>query len=268
MKSLLAAFIIVFSNASAVFAERSLTAYFLNDSVNGLRISDAYETHNMGLVYSQGNYYTKLDLGIVSPDMHIYKNRFREANRSFGEIITLEVGQSPEANDKIAGYARIKSAGHYNIDQMQELFHNIFSLQRVVADNNLVRMPDANWYGVGFRYNTTLASQLLGDGTSLSFDGYIGSDTITAQASMSKAIPRDTYTLHFDAGAKLVAFDEIISAAPIEAEARTIIPFISAGIEFNFLGYDVFVRDTFSLPTIQADDRPFGVLDAGLSFSF
>ena len=49
----------------------SFTAYFHNDSVNGFQISDAYETHNMGIRYALEDYYFVLDLGIVTPDMHI-----------------------------------------------------------------------------------------------------------------------------------------------------------------------------------------------------
>ena len=71
----------------------NLSLYFLNDSVNGIKISDAYETHNMGFVVQNDDLFLQLDLGIVSPDMHIYKNEYRVANRSFGEIITLSLGK-------------------------------------------------------------------------------------------------------------------------------------------------------------------------------
>lgn len=267
MKAFLAAFILVLVNTTVVYADRSVTAYFLNDSVNGLRVSDAYETHNMGLVYTRGEYYAKLDFGIVSPDMHLYKNRFREANRSFGEIVTFEFGQSTTDQTKLSPYFRIRSSGHYNIDQMQEFLHSIFSMQRVIGSNDLIRMPNATWFGVGMRYNANLENRYLGN-TSFILNGYAGSDTITAQAALSKKLHKDNYTLSFELGAKIVGFDEIISAAPIEADARAIIPFASAGIDFNLLGYDIFIRDTFSLPTIQNDDRPFGVLEAGISVSF
>ncbi len=34
--------------ADKLSAEEKIHAYFSNDSVNGLKFSDAYETHNMG----------------------------------------------------------------------------------------------------------------------------------------------------------------------------------------------------------------------------
>ncbi len=57
-----------------LLADRNISAYFSNDSVNGVKISDAYETHNMGLVFNYEDKFLSLDLGIVSPDMHVYKN--------------------------------------------------------------------------------------------------------------------------------------------------------------------------------------------------
>ena len=92
LKKLFAKFTMLFFLA-VCGAKRWFTAYFHNDSVNGLQLSDAYETHNMGLRYDTAGYYALLDLGIVTPDMHVYRNQFREANRSFGELITIELGE-------------------------------------------------------------------------------------------------------------------------------------------------------------------------------
>ena len=248
-------------------AEGRLTAYFSNDSVNGVKISDAYETHNMGLTYGSGGYYATLDLGIVSPDMHIYKNRFREANRSFGEIISFEVGQDPTYSGPLNFYGRLRSAGHYKIDAMQEFAHRVLSLQRVAEVNDLVRMPDANWYGAGARYAQVFNSSYLGDAM-IDVDAYVGTDTISADVSVAKYFDLSNIRLETRLGSRLVAFDEIISADPIGATPRNVIPYASAGIVFGVWGYEFYLRDTFSLPTISSDDRLFGVLDAGLSFDF
>ena len=40
------------TQVSSLVAKETLTAYFQNDSVNGFIVSDAYETHNMGIIYS------------------------------------------------------------------------------------------------------------------------------------------------------------------------------------------------------------------------
>ena len=100
-----------------------VTAYFKNDSVNGFQLSDAYETHNMGLKVSNGGYYALIDLGIVSPDMYKYRNRFREANRSFGEIITVEIGQTVYQENEPFFYGRVRASGEFGIDEMQDFAH-------------------------------------------------------------------------------------------------------------------------------------------------
>ena len=38
---------------SVLLSETKVTAYFLNDSINGFKISDAYETHNMGILWEK-----------------------------------------------------------------------------------------------------------------------------------------------------------------------------------------------------------------------
>ena len=112
----------------SILAEERVTAYFFNDSVNGLKISDAYETHNMGLVYEFGKHFGSLDLGIVSPDMHIYRNEYRKANRSFGELISLSLGSHyiDDENTQHKYFLQIKSAGKF-IDNLQDLMHRILA---------------------------------------------------------------------------------------------------------------------------------------------
>ena len=65
------------------------SAHFHDDIVNAFQLSDAYETHNMGLRHEMEDYYVLIDSGIVSPGIYAYWNEYLEANRSFGELITL-----------------------------------------------------------------------------------------------------------------------------------------------------------------------------------
>ncbi|MCW1950571.1 MAG: hypothetical protein KIH44_004290, partial [Octadecabacter sp.] len=76
----------------AVAKERMLELYFSNDSMNAFQVSDAYETHDMGARYTWGRQFVDLNLGLVSPDMWLYKNQYRTANRSFGELVTVSYG--------------------------------------------------------------------------------------------------------------------------------------------------------------------------------
>ena len=253
--------------ASQTLAKENISAYFSNDSLNGLKFSDAYETHNMGLLYSKDDYYIKLDLGLVSPDMYVYRNRLREANRSFGEIISLEVG---EPKNNVAGlryYARVRTAGEFGLDKMQDFMHRLFSLQQVNEVNDLVRMPADTWFGVGFR-NEFEPEIFELKNVELNLDGFVGSDTTFLTVKLTKEFKHPFFVYDLSAGGRIVAYDKVVSAPPMNGQERGIIPLISLGISYENGPYKVFVRDTFSLPSIKTDSSLFGVFSAGASYNF
>ena len=115
--------------------------------------------------YGRLRIFLNLDLGIVSPDMHIYKNEYRLANRSFGELISLTIGKNQISNSdyNISYYLKLVSSGEFGIDGMQDLMHRILTLQPVNYVNDLVRMPDETWYGLGgrFQVNSTIIISIL-----------------------------------------------------------------------------------------------------------
>ena len=244
-----------------------VTAYFKNDSVNGFQLSDAYETHNMGLKVSNGGYYALVDLGIVSPDMYKYRNRFREANRSFGEIITLEFGQKvSQANDTFF-YVRARASGEFGIDEMQDFAHKVLSLQPVNEVNDLVRMPNNIWYGIGGFYGLQSRDYLPVD-ADITVEAYLGTDTAYAKIDASRTAEYNVFDFNYGAGLNLVAFDEVVSAEPISADIRQINPYAHLGLEFEGTGYKVFVSEVISLPTIKADNDIYAVLNAGITLEF
>jgi len=253
---------------SSIKAEESITTYFRNDSVNGLKISDAYETHNMGVLWKSDGFFFELDLGIVSPDMHIYKNQYRVANRSFGEIIMLTYGASREykENIEIDYYFKLRSSGTYGIDNLQDLAHKILGLQPVNHVNDLVRMPNETWAGVGGLYRYSFKSA-VNISQSVGSQFYLGNDKVEIAPFFSGEIDYEKYILSGEIGFNLIQFDKIISAPPISADHREVIPYIELGLDFEYLGVNWFVRDRFSLPTLAADDKLFGVLSAGIEFN-
>ena len=210
----------------SLHAEGKLTTYFSNDSVNGIKISDAYETHNMGIVYEFNDIIMQLDLGIVSPDMHVYKNQFRVANRSFGEIVSFSFGRKLSLSEKSTGkyYLNLSSSGSFNIDKMQDFMHKILTLQPVNKVNDLVRMPDQTWVGLGFEYDLPLPEEYyLFD--SIGVVSYFGTDKIFIQPNISKGKVFEKFKLTSEVGTKIILSDEIVSAPPIEAEYRPLIPY-------------------------------------------
>ena len=267
--ALLASFVIVwFSDASKLEAEESITAYFRNDSVNGLLISDAYETHNMGIVYSKDDNFLSLDLGIVSPDMHTYKNQYRVANRSFGEIVTLALGSKNERKNKYENKysVSIKWAGQFGIDEMQDFMHRILGLQPVNQVNELVRMPKKTWIGVGGDIRYVAPKNLSTFFSQVGTNYYFGTDRIELSPYVYKTFNEKNYNLTSELGLRSILFDEIVTAEPISADHRFLIPYAEFGVTFEYLGFEWYLRDRFSMPTIKSDDSLYGVLSAGILY--
>ena len=259
--------IFLFFFANQVSAKDKVHAYFSNDSINGLKLSDAYETHNMGLTYFTNKYYFNFDLAIVSPDMHVYRNQYRKANRSFGEIVSLEIGETRNHRNSYRFYVRIKNTDEYGIDKIQDFAHRILSLQPVNKINELIRMPKATWIGVGLRSEFE-PSLLALHKIKLDLDGFVGSDTIFLDAKFTKQFQGPVLTYDLSVGGRFVGYDRVISALPINAKERHLIPVVTFGAAYHMGVYNIFVRDEFSLPSIKSDDDLYGVLSAGVSYEF
>ena len=246
-------------------SDKKFTAYFSNDSVNGLKISDAYETHNMGFkIDAEDNFYV-LDFGIVSPDMHLYKNQFRKANRSFGELISFQVGKDLDdfENVKVSYYSKVTASGKFGIDKIQDSTHKLLNLRPVNYVNDMVRMPDRIWFGVGGNVAAPISDRF----PSLDFikvDAYAGTDRIEVSSSLEKITSFENFSFTSELGLRLIANDNIISSPPVYAEIRKIIPHLTFGLNFEYLGAKWYIRDKFSLPTIISDDSIYGVLSAGV----
>ena len=267
LRSTLPVLLCVIFFANTLSAEEKIYAYFSNDSMNGLKFSDAYETHNMGLIYATDDYYVKLDLGIVSPDMYVYRNEYREPNRSFGELISLEIGKPHNGIKGLHLYARAKATGEFGVDKLQDFAHRLFKLQPVNSINNLIRMPEDIWFGVGLRSEFEPSLSTLQD-IKFHVDGFVGSDTASLTAKLTKQFHRPLFIYDLSVGGRFVAYDQVVAAPPINAKERRFIPEASFGITYDNGPYTVFLRDVFSLPSIKADNSLFGVFSAGVSYEF
>lgn len=245
--------------------------YFSNDSINGLQISDAYETHDMGIEYANQTTHLDINLAIVSPDMHIYQNEYRFANRSFGEIVSVTYGRKAVNSDlthQYNFYGRVRASGKFGLDKAQDFTHKVFGLKSVTRINDLVRMPDQLWAGLGVRYRQQLSSSQTNISRTAHAEAYAGTDTVFVNAGYEQKNHFNYATLIFGSNFSFVGSDAIVSAQPVKANARKIIPSIEFGIEKAFSGYRLRVTEHLSMPTIKSDDRMFAVLKADISFEF
>ena len=268
-------FILIFVSVLALVTpassqESQITLYFKNDSVNAFQISDAYETHSMGMRYEKNKSFFELDLAIVSPDMHIYKNEYRVANRSFGEIVALKYGKTTLIYDDLSMSTHVtaKATGEFGIDALQDLMHNVLDLQPVNEVNALVRMPNAYWYGFGSDVRKSITNQKSKDQVNIGANFYFGSDRaeVSPFANVQRKYANSNVSGEF--GLRSVFYDKIVSAEPIKAAHRTFIPYLELGVEFEYKNMTWFIEEHFSAPTIRGDNSMFAVLHAGVTHKF
>lgn len=250
--------------SSSLCAEENLKVYFVNDSINGFQISDAYETHNMGVVYESNEHKIHLDFGIVTPDMHEYINEYRKANRSYGEIITIKYHPKYLSyENKSNTYVQAIAAGDFGLDKAQDFVHRALNLQPVAKINTKIQMPNNVWVGVG-----TSFSQTINANTSLNTHGYLGSNSAFLDLSVNQSVHFLQKSIKLNTGLRGVLFDKIISANPINALPRKIIPFVIVGTSFNVLGFELSLSNTISLPSIKEDNSIYSRTQVSYEINF
>lgn len=250
-----------------VQADSALEVYFSNDSINGFQLSDAYETHNMGMRYTSGPHIISLDLGIVSPDMLVYRNQFRQANRSYGEIATVSYVNALESIPNVTAGLYIKGSGDLGLNKAQAFAHKLFKLAKVDEINELVRMPDQTWFGLIANYKT----QPIKENNTVKFYSYqtsLGSDTGSFRFERHYSKEMSKFNLNISYGAEFIPYNYVVSSEPIRANHRKINPIVTIGIESKLAEMDVYVSQRLSLPSISADDSVYAVVTAGVRHNF
>lgn len=246
--------------------DRSLTAYFDNDSINPFRFVDAYETHNMGLVYRDGEHRFVIEAAIVSPDMIVYKNIYRVANRSYGELLRVRYERELELSGweaELGGY--VVASGQFKLDRIQQLIHDVFWLQDTFGQVQPIRMPDDVWFGVTGAFSSDLRS---GSSYRQRYGLQLGTDRVAVMGGVERNVSLWGWDGVASAGVEAIIRDEIVTAPPISAEHRRLVP--RAGIEFSrrFGQATVAIGETISLPTISSDNRMRAVFNASLTWHF
>jgi hypothetical protein len=253
--------------AQVTAEEQTLTAYFFNDSVNGFQFSDAYETHNMGLKFEKEDDFYQIDLGIVTPDMFEYENEFRTANRSFGELISLFYGRNFSNSTVFESqiFFKLTSQGDFGISGLQSILHQFANFQDDIELLELVRMPSKTW--LGFGADLTLKNDNLLKDYKFGLLSYAGSDRLSLQPYMKLQKQVKSWQAFGRVAFEYVAYDNIISAPPIEADAREFRPLLGIGLSHDFGPLKITISENISMPSISSDRNLYARLFMGASIS-
>ena len=260
---------IVLANAAVVFSdENKITAYFFNDSVNGFQFSDAYETHNMGLKFEKDNTFYQIDLGIVTPDMFEFENRFRTANRSFGEFITLGYGKNKFFSNEalqLDFFTKITSQGNFGISGLQSILHQFANFQDDIDLLETVRMPSQTWIGVGT--DLKFLKEDSNQNHHFGILSYLGSDRLSSQPYISLESTSGSWSQFGKLGVDFVLYDNIISSPPVQSKVREVRPVISFGFIKKIGPIEISISENLSLPSISTDNRLYARLFMSASVS-
>lgn len=258
----------------------ALSVYIANDSINGLKFSDGYETHNAGVIWQSDAGRVHLDTAIVSPKLERTRKPGWQANRAYGELVSLTL-EKPVSRHTMLGLSYV-AADHFGFDNWQNRIHDILGYAGFEEDMRAVRMPDRQWLGVTIR-QTAPKIPLLSDAVSQKLNWHmalggaqdsiglaVASEFWPYQHSRARAQAGQQSGWHFGwrAGLDYVARDTIVSAPPINADHRKWRPHFGLSVSRQVLGWQISFSETANLPTVKSDDSVFLALRIGLTKHF
>lgn len=234
-----------------------------NDSPNGFKFSDAYETHAMKLTHEKGQQRNSMTAMLVAPKRPEDIDEEWPANRAFGEVLTFDTRRPwmQRGRDDLYYGGALTIISKFGLDSMQEAFHDVLGYRSVRDDLVSWRMDDAVMIS-GFLG----AHKSLTNGLRFEAEAELGSRRNGLRAKIEKPVNCETFSWTYLAAIELVANDEIVSAAPVSADIRHIVPTIGAGFCTKWRGYSIRISEELSLPRISSDNELFPMVRLSIAF--
>ena len=234
-----------------------------NDSPNGFKFSDAYETHAMRVARIKGQEELSLTAALVAPKRPEAIDENYPANRAFGELLTLDYRRFWQSSGQ--GSYRLGSAvtivGRFGLDSMQEAFHDLLGYRSVKDELVSTRMNDAILASGIVEYRRPLE-----DSTYFVSALELGTRRNALSVSVNKVSACDKFGWQFHGKLEMVVNDEVVSAEPVNADIRHIVPTFGLGFCTNWRGYKVRLIEEISLPRISSDDSVYPMVRLSVDF--
>ena len=131
--------------------------------------------------------------------------------------------------------------------------------------NDLVRMDDKVNFGIGY---SSLKS--FGSSSSIGLLAYGGTDRAFFKTALDNThFQYENFDVSSILSLEVIAYDNIVSAAPIRAKHRMLVPRAELPFSYNISDdVSISLTESISLPTIQADKSIFAELSAGITYKF
>lgn len=244
-------------------AAESWQAEIANDSPNGFKFSDAYETHTMSLRRHLTNGTDDFSAAIVAPKRPEDIDEDWPANRAFGELLTFKSTRAwfAEGERRVHRGFAVTLIGEFGLDAMQEAFHDLLGYRSVRDQLVSHRMDDGLMLSgfIGFRQPWRNNLQMTGE---MEF----GTRRNALSMTVSKPSNCENWNIGLRAGIELIANDEVVSAEPTGADIRHIVPHIGVGTCTTWRGYRIRISEEVSLPRIASDDDLYPMVRVSVAF--
>ena len=234
-----------------------------NDSPNGWKYSDAYETHATSLRKVGESGWLEFSAALVAPKRPKRAADDWTANRAFGELLTAEFGNLYRKTERGAWHigGALTFIGSFGLDSVQEEVHNLLGYDSIRNDLQNARMNDAVLVSALLDYRRRLDNDWLADG---GFE--LGTRRNAASLTISKTTDCARFAWNYQAKLELVANDEVVSAAPLNADIRHLVPTLGVGMCFTWRGFPIEISEEISLPRIRSDDDIFPMVRLRVGF--
>ena len=234
-----------------------------NDSPNGWTFSDAYETHATSLRKVGESGWLELSAALVAPKRPKRAADDWTANRAFGELLTAGFSNLHRKTGRGAWYigGALTLIGSLGLDSVQEEVHNLLGYVSMRNDLQNARMNDAVMVSALLDYRRRLNNDWLADG---GFE--LGTRRNAASFKISKTADCARFAWNYHAKLELVANDEVVSAAPLNADIRHLVPTLGVGMCFTWRGFPIEISEEISLPRIRSDDDIFPMVRLRVGF--
>ena len=234
-----------------------------NDSPNGWKYSDAYETHATSLRKLGESGWLDVSAALVTPKQPKRVVDDWTANRAFGELLTAEFGILHQKAARGAWYigGAVTLIGSFGLDSVQEEVHRLLGYKSMRNDLQNTRMNNAVMVSALLNYRRHFKNNWLADGA---FE--FGTRRNSVSFKISKKADCARFAWSYRAKLELVANDEVVSAAPSKADIRHLVPTLGLGACFSWYGFPIEISEEISLPRIRSDDDVFPMVRLRVSF--
>lgn len=185
------------------------------------------------------------------------------ANRSFGELLTWKRTRDWKKHGEYQLHrgAAVTLISKFGLDSMQEAFHDLLGYRSVRDQLVSHRMDDDILLSGYFGFRRP-----LNDAFDVEGEFEFGTRRNAFSVSVHKPSNCENWNIGYFARVEFIANDEVVSAPPVRADIRHIVPTVGLGVCTMWRGYRIRISEEMALPRITSDDEIYPMVRISVDF--